>query len=105
MILRRRRILSVLGPNEIAPTITSFPLLGVGNFFHPSGYHIYIYIQFCAIILYNISMMFFFCLFLFNEMILMQDNTGSPFSQSSYVPGSFSYLINIIIISSIINCC
>ena len=41
MILRRRRILSVLGPNEIAPTITSFPLLGVGSFFHSSGKYLY----------------------------------------------------------------
>ena len=32
MVLRRRRLLSVLGPNEIAPTVTCFPLLGVGDF-------------------------------------------------------------------------
>ena len=30
MILRRSRLLSVLGPNEIAPTVTAFPLFGVG---------------------------------------------------------------------------
>ena len=30
MILRRTRLLSVLAPNEIAPTLTTFPLLGVG---------------------------------------------------------------------------
>eukprot|EP01035_Chromulina_nebulosa_P016859 gene16859-22346_t len=32
MILRRRRLLSVLSENEIAPTVTCFPLLGVGDF-------------------------------------------------------------------------
>jgi glutamate--cysteine ligase catalytic subunit len=32
MILRRRRILSVLKPNEISPTVTCFPLMGVGDF-------------------------------------------------------------------------
>lgn len=37
MILRRRRLLSVLGPNEIAPTVTAFPMLGVGQFFSPEG--------------------------------------------------------------------
>jgi len=31
MVLRRARLLSVLAPNEIAPTVTSFPLLGVGE--------------------------------------------------------------------------
>ena len=36
MTLRRRRILSVLADNEIAPTVSSFPLMGVGNFFHPA---------------------------------------------------------------------
>lgn len=30
MILRRTRLLSVLRPNEIAPTVTTFPLFGVG---------------------------------------------------------------------------
>lgn len=34
MILRRRRLLTVLGPNEIAPTITCFPLLGVKDYIH-----------------------------------------------------------------------
>jgi len=34
MILRRRRLLTVLEPNEIAPTVTCFPLLGVGDFIH-----------------------------------------------------------------------
>eukprot|EP00040_Diaphanoeca_grandis_P019184 m.101126 g.101126 ORF g.101126 m.101126 type:complete len:733 (-) comp27304_c0_seq3:222-2420(-) len=29
---RRARLLSVLGPNEIAPTVVVFPLMGVGNF-------------------------------------------------------------------------
>ena len=32
MVLRRRRLLTVLGPNEIAPTVTCFPLLGVGDY-------------------------------------------------------------------------
>ena len=32
MVLRRRRLLAVLGPNERAPTVTCFPLLGVGDF-------------------------------------------------------------------------
>ena len=32
MILRRRRLLSVLKENEIAPTVTCFMLLGVGDF-------------------------------------------------------------------------
>ena len=36
MILRRRRILSALGENEIAPTVTSFPLMGVGTFYAPA---------------------------------------------------------------------
>jgi len=34
MIIRRRRLLSVLNKNEIAPTTTCFPLLGVGDFIH-----------------------------------------------------------------------
>jgi glutamate--cysteine ligase catalytic subunit len=32
MALRRRRLLSVLSENEIAPTVTCFPMLGVGDF-------------------------------------------------------------------------
>lgn len=32
MVLRRRRLLSVLHKDEIAPTVTCFPLLGVGDF-------------------------------------------------------------------------
>lgn len=32
MVLRRRRLLSVLEENEIAPTVTCFPMLGVGDF-------------------------------------------------------------------------
>ena len=36
MVLRRRRLLTVLEPNEIAPTVTCFPLLGVGDFIHNS---------------------------------------------------------------------
>ncbi len=32
MTLRRRRLLSALKENEIAPTVTCFPLMGVGNF-------------------------------------------------------------------------
>jgi len=35
MRLRRKRLLSVLLPNEAAPTLTTFPLLGVGSFTHP----------------------------------------------------------------------
>mmetsp|Transcript_114329 Transcript_114329/g.262359 ORF Transcript_114329/g.262359 Transcript_114329/m.262359 type:complete len:776 (-) Transcript_114329:244-2571(-) len=35
MRLRRSRLLSVLKPDEIAPTMTFFPLLGVGDFCHP----------------------------------------------------------------------
>ncbi|CAM9584264.1 unnamed protein product, partial [Phaeothamnion confervicola] len=31
MRLRRKRLLAVLRPNEIAPTVTNFPLLGVGQ--------------------------------------------------------------------------
>jgi len=34
MILRRTRLLSSLAENEIAPTVTNFPLLGVGEFIH-----------------------------------------------------------------------
>ena len=36
MILRRRRILSALGELEIAPTVTCFPLMGVGEFYSPA---------------------------------------------------------------------
>lgn len=32
MRLRRKRILSVLQPGEVAPTMTCFPLMGVGDF-------------------------------------------------------------------------
>ncbi|CAM9945474.1 unnamed protein product, partial [Choristocarpus tenellus] len=32
MRLRRKRILSVLAPDEIAPTVSCFPLMGVGDF-------------------------------------------------------------------------
>ncbi|KDO31647.1 hypothetical protein SPRG_03567 [Saprolegnia parasitica CBS 223.65] len=35
MRLRRARLLSVLKPNEIAPTVTAFPLLGVGDYITP----------------------------------------------------------------------
>ncbi len=34
MVLRRRRLLSVLQDNEIAPTVTCFMLMGVGDFIH-----------------------------------------------------------------------
>lgn len=34
MVLRRRRLLSVLRENEIAPYVTCFPLMGVGDFIH-----------------------------------------------------------------------
>lgn len=37
MRLRRRRLLSSLGPNEIAPYVTAFPLMGVGEFVDPPG--------------------------------------------------------------------
>ena len=33
---RRARLMAALKPNEIAPTITSFPMMGVGNFTEPS---------------------------------------------------------------------
>eukprot|EP00752_Nemacystus_decipiens_P010042 g8955.t1 len=36
MRLRRKRILSVLRPGEVAPTMTCFPLMGVGDFVSPS---------------------------------------------------------------------
>ncbi|CAM9741582.1 unnamed protein product [Ascophyllum nodosum] len=35
MRLRRKRILSVLRPGEVAPTMTCFPLMGVGDFVAP----------------------------------------------------------------------
>ena len=34
MNMRRRRLLYNLGPDEIAPTVTCFPLFGVGSFVH-----------------------------------------------------------------------
>ena len=37
MRLRRSRLLSCLQPNEIAPYVTCFPLMGVGNFIDPEG--------------------------------------------------------------------
>jgi len=37
MRLRRSRLLSVLLPDEIAPTMTVFPLMGVGDFVSPSA--------------------------------------------------------------------
>ena len=33
---RRARLMAALKPNEIAPTITSFPMMGVGNFTEPA---------------------------------------------------------------------
>eukprot|EP00903_Cladosiphon_okamuranus_P014848 g13749.t1 len=36
MRLRRKRILSVLRPGEVAPTMTCFPLMGVGDFVSPA---------------------------------------------------------------------
>jgi glutamate--cysteine ligase catalytic subunit len=35
MRLRRKRILATLAPDEICPTVTSFPQFGVGDFTHP----------------------------------------------------------------------
>merc|ERR1719277_625992 len=35
MRLRRARMISVLAPDEIAPTMVNFPMLGVGDFVHP----------------------------------------------------------------------
>lgn len=35
MRLRRKRLLSVLHRNEVAPSLTSFPLMGVGIFTEP----------------------------------------------------------------------
>ena len=43
MRLRRKRILSVLRPGEVAPTMTCFPLMGVGDFVAPpdlTGEHV-----------------------------------------------------------------
>ncbi|CAM9636627.1 unnamed protein product [Chrysoparadoxa australica] len=37
MRLRRKRIMGVLLPNEIAPSVTCFPLMGVGEFTSPSA--------------------------------------------------------------------
>lgn len=36
MRLRRARLQAALAPDEIAPTVVNFPLMGVGNFTHPS---------------------------------------------------------------------
>jgi len=36
MRLRRSRLMAALGPGEISPTVTSFPLFGVGDFCEPS---------------------------------------------------------------------
>lgn len=35
MRLRRARLLTVLGPDEICPSVTAFPLMGVGAFTDP----------------------------------------------------------------------
>mmetsp|Transcript_107661 Transcript_107661/g.314782 ORF Transcript_107661/g.314782 Transcript_107661/m.314782 type:complete len:694 (-) Transcript_107661:70-2151(-) len=35
MRLRRARLLAALAPDEIAPTVVNFPLMGVGDFVHP----------------------------------------------------------------------
>ncbi|KAJ1442937.1 glutamate-cysteine ligase-domain-containing protein, partial [Ochromonadaceae sp. CCMP2298] len=37
MVLRRRRLLSLLKDNEIAPTVVNFPLLGAGDFVVDGG--------------------------------------------------------------------
>lgn len=37
MRLRRARLLSALQPGEIAPTVVSFPLMGVGDFVRPAA--------------------------------------------------------------------
>ena len=37
MRLRRGRLLSVLREDEIAPTLVTFPMMGVGDFVHPSA--------------------------------------------------------------------
>jgi len=37
MRLRRSRLVAALGPDEIAPTVVSFPLLGVGDFVRPAA--------------------------------------------------------------------
>lgn len=36
MRLRRARLMTVLGPDEICPSVTAFPLMGVGTFTDPS---------------------------------------------------------------------
>jgi glutamate--cysteine ligase catalytic subunit len=36
LALRRRRLYAALRPDEVAPTLTAFPLLGVGDFSEPS---------------------------------------------------------------------
>lgn len=45
MRLRRKRVLSVLRPGEVAPTMTCFPLMGVGDYIAAphnaaAGYHV-----------------------------------------------------------------
>lgn len=45
MRLRRKRVLSMLRPGEVAPTMTCFPLMGVGDFIAPphdaaAGHHV-----------------------------------------------------------------
>jgi glutamate--cysteine ligase catalytic subunit len=35
MVLRRKRLASVLGPNEAVVTMPAFPMMGVGDFCHP----------------------------------------------------------------------
>ncbi len=37
MRLRRKRLLSVLKPDEIAPSVAAFPLMGVGKFTDPDA--------------------------------------------------------------------
>jgi glutamate--cysteine ligase catalytic subunit len=37
MRLRRKRLLTVLQPDEISPTVTIFPLMGVGTFTEPEA--------------------------------------------------------------------
>jgi len=37
MRLRRARLLAALAPDEIAPTVVNFPLMGVGEFTHPAA--------------------------------------------------------------------
>lgn len=37
MRLRRKRLLTVLDKDEIAPTVVAFPLMGVGAFTYPEA--------------------------------------------------------------------